>query len=90
MNGDEVAQVYISYPNLERMPVKELKAFKRITIEKGGNKIIQFNIPAKELQKWDLNESRWKLYPGDYTISVGTNSQDMKLSSTIHIKEGTE
>jgi beta-glucosidase len=28
MDGDEVAQVYIKYPNAERMPIKELKSFK--------------------------------------------------------------
>jgi beta-glucosidase len=86
INGDEVAQVYISYPNIERMPLKELKAFKRIHVEKGAEKIIKFKIPVSELQKWDLKKKGWKLYPGNYTISVGTNSQDMKLSTTINIK----
>ena len=88
MNGDEVAQAYIKYPSVERMPLKELKSFKRVFIEKGNDKVVQFKIPVSELQKWDLKENKWKLYPGDYTISVGSNSQDMKLNSTINIKEG--
>jgi beta-glucosidase len=86
INGDEVAQVYIQYPALERMPLKELKGFKRVSIEKGSEKEIHFNIPINELQKWDLKEKRWKLYPGTYTVLVGGHSQDARLSSSVKIK----
>ena len=30
MDGDEVVQAYITYPDIDRMPIKELKAFKRV------------------------------------------------------------
>ena len=86
MNGDEVTQIYVSYPNLDRMPLKELKAFKRVHIEKGREKTIQFKIPLSELQKWDVEKKGWQLYSGEYTISVGPNSKEMRLSTTINIK----
>ena len=86
MNGDEVAQVYIKYPDMDRMPVKELKAFKRTTITKGTGKNISFSIPVSELQKWDLKTNKWMLYPGEYTILVGSSSQDIKLQSAFTIK----
>lgn len=88
MNGDEVVQVYIQYPNLERMPLKELKAFKRISVSKGEKQTVQFKIPLQEVKKWDLKKNQWKVYPGDYTILCGSSSQDIKLSSTIKIKPG--
>lgn len=88
MTGDEVAQVYIKYPAVERMPVRELKSFKRINIVKGLEQTVQFHIPITELQKWDLKQKKWILYPGDYTIMVGSSSQDIKLNSTIKIKAG--
>jgi beta-glucosidase len=88
MDGDEVAQVYIKYPAMDRMPLKELKGFKRVTITKGSEQTVQFDIPVTELQKWDLQQRKWVLYPGDYTVSIGTNSQDMKLNATIKIKAG--
>jgi beta-glucosidase len=68
------------------MPIKELKSFKRVHILKGEEKTVQFKIPVAELQKWDLKHNKWILYPGDYTISVGSNSQDMKINSTITVK----
>jgi beta-glucosidase len=86
VDGDEVTQVYIKYPDIERMPLKELKGFKRVHVAKGKEQIIQFRIPATELQKWDLQQHSWVLYPGEYTISVGSSSQDIKLNSTINIK----
>jgi beta-glucosidase len=86
MDGDEVVQAYIKYPNIERMPLKELKGFKRVSVTSGGQKTVQFKIPASELQKWDLKAHGWKLYPGEYTIVVGSSSQDVKLKSTVEVK----
>lgn len=88
MDGDEVVQAYIQYPNFERMPLKELKGFKRVSVTKGDQQTIQFKIPLQELQKWDLQKHGWKIYPGDYSILVGSSSQDVKLTSAIKIKPG--
>jgi beta-glucosidase len=88
MDGDEVAQVYIQYPALERMPLKELKSFKRVHIGKGGEQTIQFRIPVTELQKWDLKQQKWMLYPGDYSILIGSSSQEIKLNASLRIKAG--
>jgi beta-glucosidase len=90
MDGDEVVQAYIQYPNIERMPVMELKAFKRVSVPKGSAQLVQLKIPVQELQKWDLKESKWKLYPGNYNLLIGSNSEDVKLKSTITIKAGTK
>jgi beta-glucosidase len=88
MDGDEVAQVYIKYPNAERMPLKELKGFKRLHITKNGEQTVRFYVTATELQKWDLQQKRWILYPGDYTVLIGSSSQDIKLNAAIKIKPG--
>jgi len=83
MDGDEVVQVYVEYPAVERMPLKELKAFKRVHIPAGGETVVDLNIPAAELQKWDLATGTWKLYPGNYTIFAGGHSNDKKVTATI-------
>jgi beta-glucosidase len=83
MDGDEVVQVYVEYPAIERMPLKELKAFKRVHIPAGGETVVQLNIPATDLQKWDLATGTWKLYSGNYTIFAGGNSNDKKVVATI-------
>ncbi len=86
MDGDEVVQAYIEYPKIDRMPIKELKGFKRISVIQGGQQSVTLKIPVTELQKWDLKENSWQLYPGDYRLVLGSNSQDDKLSYSFQIK----
>jgi len=86
MDGDEVVQAYITYPNIDRMPIKELKAFKRVTVNKGEKQSVDLSIPVTELQKWDLATHKWKIYPGTYKITFGDNSQDNKMSYTFVVK----
>jgi beta-glucosidase len=82
---DEVVQVYVEYPPIDRMPLKELKAFKRVHVAAGGEAVVQIAIPAIELQKWDMATRSWKLYPGSYTIFAGGNSADKKVAATIKV-----
>jgi len=77
MDAAEVLQAYVQYPNLERMPLKELKYFKRIEIKKGTTVNVKINIPVSELKKWDLKLNKWQLYPGKYKILLGNNARDI-------------
>ena len=86
MDGDEVVQAYIQYPQIDRMPVKELKGFKRASVSKGGEQSVTIKIPVKDLQKWDLKTHGWKTYPGVYKLVLGSNSQDEKLSFAFAVK----
>jgi len=87
MNADEVVQAYIEYPNLGRMPVKELKGFKRVSVNKDGEQTVTVNIPAKELQKWDMETHQWKLYPGSYKLILGEDSKDEKIIAPFRITD---
>lgn len=84
-NADEVVQVYIHYPDADGMPLKELKAFKRISIKSKESASVSFTIPVSELQKWDDATHRWKLFSGNYTIVAGSNANDEKLSAAIQL-----
>ncbi|HVV56344.1 MAG TPA: glycoside hydrolase family 3 N-terminal domain-containing protein [Mucilaginibacter sp.] len=86
MDGDEVVQAYMEYPHYDRMPIKELKGFKRVSVPRGGETAAAIKIPVSDLQKWDMDKHRWKLYPGDYTLVIGDNSQDARLKYSFTIK----
>ncbi len=75
MDAAELVQAYIEYPSQERMPLKELKYFKRIEIKKGLSNNTLVQIPASELKKWDLQKKAWVLYPGKYKLIFGANAQ---------------
>jgi beta-glucosidase len=85
MDADEVLQAYIQYPQMDRMPLRELKGFKRVSVKKGGSQNVTITIPVRELQKWDLKKNQWQLYGGQYKIQVGGNAADEKLSQIITI-----
>ncbi len=86
-DADEVVQVYIKYPAINRMPLKELKAFQKQFIKKDGTQSLRFSIPIEELQKWDLDTKAWKRYAGNYTIVVGKHSADETLTYTLNLKD---
>ncbi|HEY4288841.1 MAG TPA: glycoside hydrolase family 3 N-terminal domain-containing protein [Puia sp.] len=83
MNADEVVQAYIEYPTGERMPLKELKAFRRISVSAHDSKLLSLSIPVSELQKWDLANGKWKLYKGEYKLVLGSHSRDEKLTAAF-------
>lgn len=85
MNGDEVVQAYISYPDQNRMPVRELKQFQRLSISKGHAENVTIEIPVNDLMKWDQASQKWKLYPGEYKLMLGSSSADARLSASFRI-----
>jgi len=86
MDGDEVVQAYIEYPAIDRMPVKELKSFKRVSVTQGNEQTVTLKIPVSELQKWDMATHKWKLYAGNYKLILGSNSQDSKISMDFAVQ----
>ena len=85
-DADEVMQVYVHYPDAADMPVKELKAFKRLSLNKGDESIAAFSIPLTELQKWNMQKNEWELSKANYTIVAGSNSADERLTSVISLQ----
>ncbi len=83
IDADEVVQAYIEYPNLERMPLKELKTFRRLPVPARDSRLLSLSIPVTELQKWDLATGKWKLYKGEYKLVLGSHSRDEKLTAAF-------
>lgn len=74
--GTEVAQLYVrdKVGSVTR-PVKELKRFVRVTLKPGETKNVSFTLPVSELAFWNVDMNKI-VEPGDFTLWVGTNSQD--------------
>ena len=86
MDGEEVVQGYIQYPNMDRMPIKELKYFSRVRVAVGQSKIVQARIPINELQKWDLKQNKWMVYPGAYKLQFGGSSTDSPIATEFMVQ----
>jgi beta-glucosidase len=74
VRGDEVVQLYIrdDVSSVTR-PVKELRGFKRITLDPGQTKTVDFPLGFDELSFLDRKMQR-VVEPGTFTIMVGGNS----------------
>jgi beta-glucosidase len=76
--GAEVVQLYIrdDYSSVTR-PVKELKGFKKIWLEPGQSQTVSFTITPEALSFYNAS-MKWVVEPGDFTIMVGTASDDVQ------------
>jgi beta-glucosidase len=76
--GEEVVQLYIQDPaaSISR-PVKELKGFKKIMLQPGEKREVQFQVTT-ELLKFYNSELKYDWEPGDFIIYIGPNSRDVK------------
>lgn len=84
--GDEVAQVYVRFPEQEiKVPIKQLKGFKRIHIEKGQTMQVSISVPKKELRLWDEKAEEFYTPSGNYTFMVGASSDDIRLRQTVQL-----
>jgi beta-glucosidase len=84
VNGGEVAQVYVRFPELNiPIPIKQLKGFRRVNFNRGEAKLIEIEIDKAQLRYWDENKSKFVTPKGTYTIMVGASSGDIRLTQTI-------
>jgi beta-glucosidase len=76
--GDEVVQVYVRdlYSSVTR-PVKELKAFRRITLEPGEKRTVTFDIGVEQLAFFD-RAMEWVVEPGEFELLVGSSSAQLE------------
>lgn len=81
VKGDEVVQMYIrdKFSSVTR-PVKELKGFKRITLNPGETKTVEFPISFEHLAFYDINMD-YVVEPGTFDIMVGTSSENEDLQT---------
>ncbi|MCA6475365.1 MAG: glycoside hydrolase family 3 C-terminal domain-containing protein [Chitinophagaceae bacterium] len=85
MSANDVLQVYFSREGEHYGLVKELKAFRKIYLQAGQKKNVQFSIPVKSLQKWNEATHSWYIPSGRYHVTVGRHSQDIKLKTSLII-----
>ena len=79
-DGDEVVQLYIrdEYGSVTR-PVKELKAFRRVSLKNGESVKVEFDITPEMLQCWGAAE-KWSVEPGDFTVLLGSSAAESDLT----------
>jgi beta-glucosidase len=76
--GDQVVQLYVRdvHSSVTR-PVKELKAFERLTLAPGERRTVSFTVGPEQLRFWNREMER-VVEPGGFQLMVGTDSADLE------------
>ena len=85
--GREIVQLYVSdlKTTLPR-PVKELKGFKKISLEPGQTETVTFEISRDDLSYFDADKHAWVVDPGKFEALVGASSRDIRSKVTFKVK----
>jgi beta-glucosidase len=78
VDGEEVVQLYIrDYAASIVRPVKELKAFEKLSLKAGETKTVSFTLTQKDLSFLDASGNA-VMEAGKFSVFVGGNSRDVK------------
>ena len=82
--GGEVVQVYVNQNKsaLQR-PEKELKSFQKVFLKPGESKVVSLLLDADSFKYYNDAAKRWVHESGNYTILVGSASDDIRGRRTL-------
>jgi beta-glucosidase len=85
--GDEVAELYLSFPNQPGGPLRALRAFQRVHLDAGRSQNVRFELKPRDLSM--VSEAGEPIIvEGDYTVSVGggqPGTSAQVLSNKFHM-----
>lgn len=85
-DGNEIYQLYVSDKiSTVSKPLKELKYFDKVFIQKGERKHISFTLPKNELAYYNTMLHDWITETGVYNFIIGKSSRDLKLEKELFV-----
>jgi len=86
-DGDEVVQLYLQQKSTTvKLPQKQLKAFKRISLKKGETQTVCFTLSRNDLSFWN-EKNNFVLESGEYHIQIGASSDDIRKEASFNIAD---
>lgn len=77
-DGDEVAELYLTFPKSKNAPIRALRGFTRVQIPGGETRRVHFSLQPRDLS--EVNEAGERFIArGDYAISVGGGQPGLGL-----------
>ena len=89
VKGTEVAQLYIGRKSdTVYRPVRELKGFKRVTLEPGEKQFVTIPFDDKSFRFFDTRTNTWEIETGTYDIMIGKDAEHIIFEEQL-IVDGT-
>ena len=85
VKGDEVVQLYL-HDDLATIvrPIRELKAFKRVTLEPGESRQVVLTLPYRSFGLWN-KDLKFVVEPGEFKIYLGKNAADTQIKGVLNV-----
>jgi beta-glucosidase len=86
--GDEVVQLYLSFPDVPGAPLRALRGFKRVHLEPGASQKVQFQLQPRDLSMV-TEAGQPTIAEGNYSVSVGggqPNTTAQVLTKSFQVK----
>jgi beta-glucosidase len=87
--GKEIVQLYVQPIETERpilRPLKELKAFEKITLVPGETKTISLTLGFRAFAWYDADIKDWRVETGKYNILAAASSEDVRCFAEISVQ----
>lgn len=86
-DGDEVVQLYLHDETASTVvPLKQLKAFKRISLKAGETKQVTFELKKEDLMIYDPSMQP-VAEKGGFKVMIGASSRDIRLEGKFELKK---
>lgn len=84
VTGREVPQLYLTFPSAAEEPPLSLKAFtKTASLEPQASAQVEFVLRNRDVSVWSTEQHAWEVLSGDYRVSVGASSEDLRLDAPL-------
>ncbi|KAJ7710040.1 glycoside hydrolase superfamily [Mycena metata] len=81
--GNEVSQLYLTFPAGYGEPPKVLRGFARTLLQRGQSKMVEIPLRVKDVSVWDVVQQKWVVPRGTFTVHVGASSRILPLTGTF-------
>jgi beta-glucosidase len=82
----EVVELYVrDVKSSEDRPVKELKGFRRVTLNPGEAQDVSFTLDKSALSFYSAAKDDWVAEPGAFQVWIGASSRDIRLKGTFEL-----
>ena len=83
-DGDEVVQLYASYPESKlEQPKRQLRAFERVFIPAGETRDVILTIDKNDLTHWDETAHAFVPETGRVCFEIGASSTDIRTRTEL-------
>eukprot|EP01043_Picozoa_sp_COSAG02_P023564 COSAG02_NODE_1262_length_13556_cov_11.011522_13_plen_623_part_00 len=83
LDGAEIVQLYLGFPETAGEPPQVLRGFTKQYLQAGRSSMVTFQLGPGDFSIWDTQRHQWSEVGGEFFVSVGASSRDIRLTGTL-------